>query len=242
MNRLRILFAAILLILALPFWRFVDMAAISSPFQFPVTFALTFWFAVFIGIPLKLLITKFKTPYLVATIAVFGLLSWWASPLSDMATDNPEFNHCGPLTYTGTFYPLRTILSDAHHDDLEARNQLCWVRKMISRVPEKFDSLGEVKNYSDLIRNKLLKPEIKYRVSLPLIAILYFRINTSGGDVIGVREVYDSLHFWINHYTDEISGRDYSVWNWPHSSYIQWEYGLVEKNWESLIQNIVISD
>lgn len=155
---------------------------------------------------------------------------------------NPELDHCGALTYTGTFYPIRKILSDAHHDDLEARNQLCWVRKMISRVPEKFNSADEVKSYSELVRDKLLKPEIKYRVSLPLIAVLYFRINTSAGHLVGVKAIYDSLHFWIDHYTEEISGRNYSIWNWPHSSYIKFEYGLIEKNWEVLIDNIVISE
>ena len=242
MNRLKIFFAVVLLVLALPFWRFTDMTVIASPFQFPVTFGLTFWFAIFIGIPLKLLLPKFKTPYLLMTIGTFGLLSWFTPALSGMASDNPDSNHCGSLTYTGTFYSLRNILSDAHRDDLEARNQLCWVRKLISKVPGKFDTLEEITSYNELIRKKLLKPEMKYRVSLPLIAVLYFRINTSGREMIGVKEIYDSLHFWINHYTDEISSREYSIWNWPHSSYIQWEYGLVEKNWESLIQNIVISD
>jgi hypothetical protein len=52
--------------------------------------------------------------------------------------------------------------------------------------------------------------------------------------------VYHSLHFWVNHYNEEIRSRDYSPWNWPHSSYIKFEYGLIENNWQKLIDGIVL--
>lgn len=242
MKRLRYLFAAFLLLLALPVWRFVDMVAIASPFEVLLTLSLVLWFSLFLMIPLKLIYEKIRTGVLIALIVAFGGLAWFTSPLSKMATTEPDFNHCGPLTFTGAFYPLRTFLTDAYHDDLEARNQMCWVRKMISRVPERFDSEEEVNHYSKLIEQKLLKPEIKYRVSLPLIAILYIRINSMGANFVGVKNIYDSLHFWIDHYTEEISNREYSLWNFPHSDYIRFEYGLVEKNWQSLIDNIIITN
>jgi hypothetical protein len=240
MNRLRYLFAGILLLLALPFWRFADLIAVASPFGFFLTVALAFWFAVFIAIPVKLIFPKIKTYALILGILGFGALAWWSTPLSKMATKDPDFNHCGCITFTGVFYPARKILTDAYYDDLEARNQMCWVRKMISRVPERFDDQQEVDNYTKLIQEKLFKPEIKYRASLPLIAFLYLRINISSGNFVGAKNIYDSLHFWIDHYTEEISSRQYSVWNWPHSNYIQFEYGLIEKNWQDLIDNIVL--
>lgn len=236
MPRLKIFFALILLVLALPFWRFTDMLAIISPFEWPLTFTLTLWFAIFIAIPIKLIFPKLKTPFVITGILVFASLSWWTGPLSGMATQHPEYNHCGKATYTGVFYPIRVVLTDAHRDDLEARNQMCWVRKIISRTPENFDFVA----YSKLVHDKLMKPERKYRVALPLIAALFVKINLS--DEGGARNVYNSLQFWIDHYTEEINKRDYPVWNWPHSSYIKWEYGLVEKNWEAVIDGIVIEE
>lgn len=242
MKRLRLFFAIVLLLLALPFWRFTDMVAILSPFDWTLTFALTLWFAFFLTIPMKLLVPKIHTAIIVTLIAVFGVFFHWSSPLSGMATNDPTFDHCGTLTYTGMFYPMRTILSDAHQDDLEVRNQMCWVRKIISRVPEKFDSPKELEIYSELIRDRLLKPEIKYRAVLPLIGILNFTITTSAADMVGIKPIFDSLHFWIDHYTEEINQREYSFWNWPHSDYIKFEYGIIEKNWQDFIDSIVIEE
>ena len=242
MKRLKVFFALILLLLALPFWRFSDILAIISPFHWPLSLALTCTFAFFVMIPLKLLLPKIKTYLLIILILCFGSLSWWANPFSKMATTEPTFNHCGAMTYTGMFYPISDFLSDAHRDDLEARNQMCWIRKMISKVPPRFNTTHEVETYTKLIEDKLLRPEIKYRAALPLVAILYFQINVSSVDSLGTKKIYDSLHFWINHYTEEISNREYSAWNWPHSVYIKFEYGLVEKNWQSLIDSIVFEN
>jgi hypothetical protein len=240
MKRLRLLFAALLLVLALPAWRTLDLAAIASPLELPVALSSALWFTLFLLLPTKLLVPRLKAPLLAVLAVAYAAGAWYAGPLSKMSSRNPEFGHCGPLTYTGTFYPLRGLLTEAHQDDLDARNQLCWLRKLVARVPERFDGEAEVATYSKIIRDRLLKPTLKYRVGLPLIAILYFRIHAAGGDVSSAKAVYDSLHFWITQYTEEIKGRRYAPWNWPHSSYIQWEYGLVERNWQRLIDGITI--
>lgn len=239
MNRLRYFFAAILLALALPFWRFLDFAGIISPFDFLFSIALMIWFGLFITIPTKLIFKKIRTPFLVIAIVGFGALAIWSTPRSRMASREPDFNHCGQLTYTGMFYPIRGILTEAHRDDLEARNQMCWVRKMITKVPARFEGPKEIETYSTIIRDRLLKPHNKYRATLPLIAFLNYKI-VMAADSAGAKEIYDSLHFWVKHYNDEISARQYPVWNWPHGDYIKWEYGLIERNWQGLIDNIQI--
>ncbi len=240
MKRLRILFAAVLLLFALPTWRLLDLAAIGSPVELPVAFALALWFVLFLLLPLKLLRHQLKVPILAVLAVGFTIGAWLAGPLSKMTSRDPEFNHCGALTYTGNVYPIRELLTEAHQDDLDARNQLCWIRKLIARVPARFDEDSEVEFYTKLIRERLLKPELKYRVSLPLIALLYFRIHAASGNLAGAKAVYDSLHFWITQYTEEIQSRSYSAWNWPHSDYIQWESGLVERNWQNLIARLTI--
>jgi hypothetical protein len=158
MKRLKLLFAGILLFLAIPFWRFADMVGIISPFEWPLTIALMIWFAAFIVIPAKLIFPQTKTYILVLAILSFGSLGWWTGPVSNQGTLHPELNHCGPLTYTGMFYPARGLLSEAHHDDLDVRNQMCWIRKMISKVPVKFDTIEEMEAYSKLeINSSVLK-------------------------------------------------------------------------------------
>ena len=144
------------------------------------------------------------------------------------------------MTYTATFYPISRFLSEAHQDDLEIKNQMCWVRKMINRVPKKLDSEHEVKIYTKLIQDKLLKPSIKYRATLPLVALLFFKIEIAAANSTDLK-TYNSIHFWINHYTEEIGSRKYNIWSWPHSRYIQFEYGLIENNWRKLVDSTVIS-
>lgn len=237
MQRLKLLFALVLLLLALPFWRFIDILVVASPFNFPIYVALIFWFGIFVLIPTKLMVQKVKTWMVIFALGAFTAMTFLISPFSNMATRNPEFNHCGHMTFTGTFYPVRKILTNAYLDDLEARNQQCWIRKMINKVPEKF----EMVTYSKITHEKLLKPEIKFRSSLPLVAALFFKINVTNDEAYAAKNIYDSIHFWIEHYTEEISQRKYPAWNWPHSSYIQFEYGLIEKNWQSFIDSLVIN-
>lgn len=240
MKRLRNLFAGVLLLLSLPVWRYIDLVAIASPVEFFLTLALVLWFSLFLLVPLKLFRPQTKPLIFLLLFLCFGSLAWTTAPVSKMATDDPTFNHCGSLTFTAAFYPLRTILTDAYHDDLEARNQMCWIRKMITRVSTDLDSDDERETYSRLVQDKLLRPEIKYRASLPLIAFLYFKINSSGANITSAKNIYDSFHFWIQHYTEEISNRQYAWWNWPHSNYIRFEYGLVEKNWQYFVDGIVL--
>lgn len=171
----------------------------------------------------------------------YAIIAWLTPPFSKMATDDPLLNHCSPLSFTGSFFPLRNLLSEAHADDLEIRNQMCWLRKMIARVP-KFDHLHEMTFFSKLIRDKLLKPEFKYRASLPLVALLEIRILASSVEKVDPKWFEESMIFWISQYTYEISGRDYSWSSWPHSQYIQWEYGLIEKNWQRLLEGISIEN
>lgn len=236
MLRLRLFFAIILLILALPFWRLIDMLAFASPFAWPLTLAIFIWSGIFLVIPLKLFVPKVKTWMLPLIMLSFGLLAHISTGLSGMATTDPTFNHCGHMTYTGSFYPISSILPDAYRDDLEARNQLCWIRKMVERVPEKYD-LGP---YIKIVHDKLMKPERKYRASLPLIAWLMLKINFGVNESNAPKNVYDSLHFWIDQYTEEINLREYGLLSWPFSVYVKFEYGLLEKNWQKLIDGLVL--
>ncbi len=236
MYRLKLFFALFLLVLALPFWRFADMIAIGSPYDWPLTLAMSVWSGIFIAIPLKLIKQKLKVWTLLLVIFATGFLCMWVKPLSHTSTDNSDLGHCGQMTYTGMLYPVRSILTDAYRDDLEARNQMCWVRKIISNVPEKY----ELGSYIKIIHDKLLKPQIKYRTSLPLIAVLMVKINLGSYEPNASMNVYDSIRFWSDHYTEEISYRNYKPWNWPHSSYIKFEYGLIENNWQKLIDSIVL--
>ena len=105
MKRLRLLFAFLILLLALPVWRLTDLLAIFSPFQWPLTFSLVIWFGIFIMIPAKLIFPKIKTYVVILSIISYGMLAWWSSPLSKMATVEPYFNHCGGITYTGIVSP-----------------------------------------------------------------------------------------------------------------------------------------
>ncbi|WP_408098176.1 hypothetical protein ACJVC5_04415 [Peredibacter sp. HCB2-198] len=242
MKRLKLVFAIVILLFALPIWRFIDFVAIFSPFEILTSLALFIWFGLFVAIPVKLIRPQIKTIFIVLGIFFFGALTFWVNPLSNQATLDPTLNHCGRLTYTSTLYPMRNILTEAHLDDLEVRNQMCWVRKMVSRVPQKFDSADELAAYNNLLTDRLMKPEYKFRASLPLIAMLHLQINMSAHFELGPKYLYDSVHFWLNHYTVEISQRQYSFWSWPHSKYIQFEYGLIERNWESLVDAIQISE
>lgn len=170
-------------------------------------------------------------------------LVWLGSPLSGKATRNHDLRQCGLSTFAGFFYPVMNILPPAHQDDIEARNQMCWVRKMITRMPEEIDDVIELQNYLELLRQKLLSPPRKYKSTLPLIAFLHGAMSASlAGPAIESVEIgkmfVDSLHFWKGQYTVEISELEYPWYAWPHSAWVKWEYGLIEKNWEKIIEGI----
>lgn len=246
MKRLNVLFAVFLLLCLLPMWRFLDYAA----FLWPSSLMYTLFFALVMGffllLPLSLLI-KAKSFVWGIAFGMLLLLSYLATPLSRMATLHPELSHCGTLTYTGFMYPINEFMSEAYGDDLVARNQMCWVRKLLVKSPTKFNSREDQLSYLRLLQKKLLAPKDKFKVSLPLIALLYghVAVRIDGNlfeNVQSGKFFLDSLQLWKSHYTFEISTKQYDWWDWPHATWIGFEYGLIEENWEDIVQNITIEE
>jgi hypothetical protein len=241
MKRLRVFFATILILLAVPLWRLLDLLIWTWPSDLVFGLVITFLTGLFLLGPLRLI--KPSLPKSIFLLAPFmGLLSFYSGTFSRMTTLHPELSHCGSLSYTGFIYPARGILTNVHQDDLEARNQLCWLRKMIVRTPAKTDS-----EYLKLTIKKLQMPENKYRVSLPLIAFLqgYMMMsldNSTWDNVQQGKDFLDSLHYWRDLYAIEISEREYAWYDWPFSSLVHFEYGLVEKNWQSIIDGITFNE
>lgn len=249
MNRLRVFFAFILFCLALPTWRFIDYSAIILPHAYVYGLLLLLCVFFFITIPFLLVKPKQKKIWVYLTTLSLILPAFFTSPLSSQGTNHPENNHCGPLTYTGFFYRLHPYLSHAQEDDLKVRNQLCWLRKVISRMPAVFSNKEDFDSYRTFTQNKLLLPQVKYRAALPLVALLQgqmsMRWETGMNPFEKIQKAQgfmNSLTFWKDHYTMEIHTAPYPWWDAPYSTYIQFEYGLVEKNWESFIEGIQFED
>lgn len=245
MKRLRVFFATILILLFFPLWRGLDFQIVTFPSAIFYTLSFLSIFAFTILLPVRLLMPELKKLHLFASFILVAGLVWLGSPLSDKATRHYELRHCGISTFTGLFYPVSFLLPPAHRDDLEARNQFCWIRKMIKRAPEEISDVKELQNYLELIRQKLLSPPVKYKASLPLIALLHGNMSASlSGTVLENVEVgkmfVDSLHFWKSQYTTEISELDYPWYAYPHAWFTKFEYGLIEKNWESIVEGIRI--
>lgn len=245
MRRLRAFFAVILLLFFFPLWRGLDYQVVLLPSALLYTISLTIILAITIAIPVRLLFPQVRKLYIFAGLILLAPLIWLGSPLSGKATRHYELRQCGLSTFAGLLYPVRSLLPPAHHDDLEVRNQMCWIRKMIVRMPEDIDDVKELQNYLDLLRQKLLSPPNKYKASLPLIAFLHGTMSASiSGSALQSVEIgkmfVDSLHFWKSQYTVEVSAIQYPWYAWPHSSYIQFEYGIIERNWESLVDGIQI--
>jgi hypothetical protein len=219
-------------------------------FTFPDDRALGFLFGfialVFIAWPVRLIRAQTHWGFILGMPILAGVIVGLAGTLSKMASDNPLHGHCGPLTYTGVFYPTRELLSAAHQDDLEIRNQLCWTRKLVIRVLPKFDSEAEYLTYTKITRDKLLKPERKYRVALPIIGYLYGTIINRWDNYniplmknIQTGKLFlEEMKYWSHEYTEEVSAREYGWWDFLHGNYIKFEYGIVEKNWQNLLDGI----
>lgn len=247
MRRLRTFFAVILLLCFFPSWRSLDYQVFLFPSELLFTLALTMIVATTIALPVRLLFPRVRKIYLFAGLLVLASLLWLGSPLSGKATRHSELRHCGMASFTGLFYHVRSILPPAHHDDLEARNQMCWIRKMIVRIPQEIDDVRELQNYLELLRQKLLSPDNKYKASLPLIAFLHGSMSAGlTGTALESVEIgkmfVESLHFWKGQYTVEISAIEYPWYAWPHSAFIQFEYGIIERNWESIVEGISYQD
>ncbi|HXH74349.1 MAG TPA: hypothetical protein VNJ08_05260 [Bacteriovoracaceae bacterium] len=246
MKRIKIIFSIVLLVLAIPMWRYMDFLTWIWASETLYALAFFFWGLTYLVLPAWLLKPKLLPTIAFALVFIGTILSYNLGPLSKMATNDSSHSHCGPMSFTGMFYPTINFMTQAPADDLDARNQLCWIKKMIQRIPEKFSTKHELEDFIKLTQTKLLNPENKYRVSLPLIALLYAIVlaheegvmpNISNGKMF-----IDSLKFWIDQYTDEISSRQYSWWDYPYGPYIQFEYGLVEKNWESIVNSLILEE
>lgn len=232
MKRLRYLFAGVLLLLALPIWRLLDWANVIFPVQFLITGSLILWSLFCIVIPLKLIIPKMNRWHSLLAILMIASLSITAGPFTGQTTLEPNQTHCGRMSYAGFLYPISGFLSDAHEDDLEARNQICWIGKMISKIPSDIPA-DELANHLNLMKNKLMKPEHKYRAALPWITFLLGKYVTSS-DLKNSPILVQNLGLWTQVYSEEISSRKYAWYDWPHSSMIKMEYGFIEKNWENI--------
>ena len=109
---------------------------------------------------------------------------------------------------------------------------MCWIVKMVSKVPSEIEP-SDLAHNLNVTKNKLMKPAHKYRVSLPWITFLLGKYLTSS-DIQNSTLLVQNLAFWAELYTEEISARKYQWYDWPHSSLIQFEYGMIEDNWENI--------
>ncbi len=225
---------------------------ISFTWPHPVAFGVLFGFLILLCLtfPLRLIRKQIHLAIILFVPVAIGLMASFVDPLSHMAAAEPDFNHCGYFTYTSTFYPIRNFLSDAHTDDLEIRNQLCWTRKMVLRVLPKFTSESEYTTYMKITRDKLMKPQRKYRVSLPLITLLYGKIIHRWDEynmkymkeIMTAKMLLDEMKFWTQEYTETTAGREYKWWDVIHGHYIKWEYSLIEANWQKLVDGIEVDE
>lgn len=233
-------FAITLLLLALPVWRLLDWANVIFPFPIIYKSLLFTCFSLFLLLPLKILINWPTWKWSFMVFALFISLLNFQNTLSTQAVLEPTKNHCGPITYAGLFYPVRNWLSLSYQDDLEQRNQLCWITKMIKKVPAHIPQ-DELELHLKLLKNKLMKPTFKYRASLPWITFLvgsYFSATPDSNsplDRIQNANLFaQNFNIWAELYSDEISAREYAWYEWPHSQIIKAEYALIERNWEKI--------
>lgn len=240
MKWFKYIFASLLLLLSFPLWRLQDWAVVTLPFPTLITALMVVWSAVFVVFPLLIFFPKIKGWMGALIIPLIGSLTWLASPLSDQTTLHPEHTHCGRMTYTGLFYPMRNLLSQAHVDDLEVRNQMCWIVKMIQKVPRQIE-VDDLPLQLDLMRKKLLKPNYKYRATLPWIMFLvgkhFSATDTSDSNLDKIKNSHlfsQEFAFWSDTYAESISAREYAWYEWPHSSVIKAEYGFIEENWDKI--------
>jgi hypothetical protein len=54
--------------------------------------------------------------------------------------------------------------------------------------------------------------------------------------------IAEGIKFWQNQYTDMISERKYGLGSFPHSEWIKFEYGIIERNWNLIIDNLTIEE
>jgi len=207
-------------------------------------YAILFFLNGFFFISIPLFFFQFRKSALLSSLLLIFISGIFSKDeeLKSIDNLNPQNNHCSSLSYSATFYPLSNWLPPSHADDLAIRNQLCWTKKLIKNIPFRFNSLEELNLFFEKSRENLLSPQYKFRVSLPLIGLYHlvmyskyadFKKNVNETDS---KEFIQSLQFWSQQYTHEISSADYPWWDFPHGPYVKWEYGLIEKNWEKIIE------
>lgn len=233
-------FIALLLLLALPVWRLMDLSAVIWPNPWIFTGLMCLWSAIYVLLPMKLIRPKTQFRLRIIPFLLVITLAYFSGPLSTKATLEPAGSHCGWMTYTGFFYRAKDMVSNAHTDDLEVRNQMCWVRKLIQKVPERIPN-DDFDQHIEHLKFRLLKPATKYRAVLPGILFLTGLTITAGMDkenslhrIKAGHRFATSMELWSKQYSEEISGRVYDWYEWPHSVLIQFEYGLIEKNWDQI--------
>lgn len=233
MKRLKLFFSILLLIMALPIWRFVDMASwvdIDKIYHVTVLFI---WSTLFILLPIALVYRRFLIPGLAFNLCFAVIVLIFFPVFSTHSLDTPESRHCPIISYSGFFYPFKSILPAAHEDDILIRNQICWLRKLSKSIPENLNK-HEMIIYKDLIEQKLFLPEVKWKSSLPFLLPIYLKFAESGVNAL------EAQKFWNGHFTAEVKDRDYNFLSYPHSDYIKLEYGLVEKYWGGFLDEVEI--
>lgn len=218
--------------MALPTWRLLDWALVTLPFPVAITAAQTLWSTLFLFFPMTLFRPDMKKRMLLLLIFTFASLSWISGPTTSQATLEPTLTHCGRTSYSGFFYPIRDLLSPVHQDDLEIRNQMCWVVKLIKQVPAQILP-EDLAHQLNIMKFKLLKPQLKFRATLPWITFLLGNYLTST-ELKNSPLLIQNLGFWSELYSEEISSRNYEWYEWPHSAFVKFEYGLIEENWENI--------
>ncbi|MFA5583756.1 MAG: hypothetical protein WDA09_06040 [Bacteriovoracaceae bacterium] len=232
---MKLVFAIALLIVALPLWRFIDMVAWFEIDKSYSIIALMIWSFLFLIVPISLVFKRFLVPALILNFCFAVLVYFFVPNFSSASLDSPESRHCSLLNYSGFFYPFKALMPQAHEDDLLIRNQICWARKISKSIPDGLNK-HEAQVYLNLVEEKLLLPEIKWKSTLPFFIPIYLQFNET--DIPSLK----AQKFWNDHYTAEIQERDYNFLSYPHSDYIKWEYGLVEKYWAKFIDGLEIEE
>lgn len=235
MNRLKLLFSFLLLLLALPMWRYLDMLAWFNINKIYSTVGLCLWSSLFLIVPISIIYKKFFTPAIILNLCFAVLVYFFVPTLSSSSLDGPEDRHCSLLNYAGFFYPLRAVMPSAHEDDLLIRNQICWVRKLTQSIPEKLNK-HETGVYLKLVEEKLFLPQLKWKTSIPFLLPIYLKFDDA------LMQTMMGQKFWNNHYTSQIQERDYNFLSYPHSDYIKWEYRLIEKYWSEFLEDLDIEE
>lgn len=236
MKRLKILFATLLFLSAVPLWRYLDMLAWLNLNGLFTVFCFFIWSTVCLILPTSLIYRRVLIPGLILNICFSFLIYFFANPFSSHTVDHPEERHCSLLNFSGFFYNFKAVLPSAHADDLLIRNQICWARKLSLSIPDNL-SKHESSVYLKLIEEKLTLPELKWKTTLPFLIPIYLKISK----VDPIVDTVEAQKFWNNHYTAELQIRDYNFLSYPHSDYIKWEYRILEKYWSEFLDNVEIT-